>query len=179
MNELCVDDALGYHATSMYSVGKIMHDGQCRTGFAENTQGNKTMKGDFFMLPAQAQCCDNYMHYVTLDDNGWLYGVLLQHKVRRESHDPAGRGQTLKRKNNQRLTYEGRHSLNSVFFHVMHITQLLMVGSNGNWVLAEPGYQVCLEIPHDDAWEEIILRSERLRCAPCRPPAAEPATDDA
>ena len=116
VSELGVDDALGYHATSMYCLGKIMHDGQCRTGFAENTQGNKTMKGVFYMLPAQVQCCDNYMHYVTLDDNGWLYGVLLQLRVRRESYDPEGRGQTLRRKQNQRLTYEGRHSLNSVFF---------------------------------------------------------------
>lgn len=76
-----VERMIGWHATSFYCRQRVVLEGGPREGFAENDEKGKKVKGVFYMRGPQAHCCDNYLHHVMLDDDGWLFAPLLQMAV--------------------------------------------------------------------------------------------------
>ena len=150
---------VGWHATSMYCLHRIVKENGPREGFASNMQGGKDVQGVFYMQGPQAHCCENYMHFSMLDDDGWLYAPLLQVAVDEEANKQSGRTCTLKRKQKQRIADAEFVDLEYVYILMVHISHLCQRDTS-EWVTAEPGFHPALEIDPHEAWETIKARSK-------------------
>jgi hypothetical protein len=119
---------VGWHATSMYCLQRIVHENGPQEGFAENTQSGKTVKGVFYMKGPEAHCCENYLHHVMLDDDGWLFAPLLQLYVDEElMRTKFGGTQTLKRSQPQRVAKKECRTGCGVHPHDAHLAGCLEV----------------------------------------------------
>ena len=149
---------VGWHATSMYCLQRIVKENGPRDGFASNTQGGTKVQGVFYMRGPEAHCCENYMHFSMLDDDGWLYAPLLQLAVDEEANVDSGRICTLKRSVKQRIANQEFVDLAYVYILMVHISHLYDRG-RGEYVTAEPGFHPALEIDPHEAWGTIEQRS--------------------
>ena len=151
---------VGWHATSMYCLQRIVHENGPQEGFAENTQSGKTVKGVFYMHGPQAHCCENYLHHVMLDDDGWLFAPLLQLYVDEElMRSKFGTTQTLRRGQKQRIAKKECVDLAAVYIHMVHISQVVLKPAACE-TLAEPGFHPLLEIDPYENWQSICARSQ-------------------
>ena len=166
-NEVYGGDAVrGWHGTSMYCISRVIHRMGLTCGFARNSQGGSVVQGVFYMHAAQAHLCEGYMHYCMLNDDGWLVAPLLELCV----DEQACRGTmktVLKRKNKntdctQRIAADTCVRLHSVFFHVMHVSELINA-DKALWLVAEPGFHPLLELDPEEPWEDIVERSLERR----------------
>lgn len=146
---------LGYHGSAMYVVGRVVAEQNLRSGWAENTEGKSTVRGIFYMNPAQAHCCANYMLYSMLDDqDGWLFAPLFELSVDRDGFVAKGRKATLHRSQDQRVCDEDTCRLNAVFIHQAHLVEMLAAPKASSWQV-EAGWVHELEIDPTLSWEEV------------------------
>ena len=153
---------IGWHATSFYCLQRVVLEGGPREGFAENDEKGKTVKGVFYMRGPQAHCCDNYLHYVMLDDDGWLFAPVLQMAVDEDGMQATGKKTCLKRGQEQKITDPEFLELRAVYVHMVHISHLYL-RPRSEWVTAEPGFHPALEIDPLEPWETILKRSKERR----------------
>ena len=157
-----VGRTIGWHATSFYCLQRVVLEGGPREGFAENDEKGKKVKGVFYMRGPQAHCCDNYLHYVMLDDDGWLFAPLLQMAVDEAGMLATGKKTCLKRGQEQKITDPEFLVLRAVYVHMVHISHLYL-RPRSEWVTAEPGFHPALEIDPMEPWADILQRSKDRR----------------
>ena len=150
---------VGWHATSMYCLHRIVKQNGPQEGFASNTRDGKEVKGVFYMRGRQAHCCENYMHFSMLDDDGWLYAPLLQVAVDEAANEATGRISTLPRGQKQKCANAEFVDLVCVYILMVHISHLYHRDKNEK-VNVEPGFHPALEIDPHEAWETIEARSK-------------------
>ena len=107
-----------------------------------------------------------YMHYCMLNDDGWLVAPLLELCVDEQACHGTMKT-VLKRKNKntdctQRIAADTCVRLHSVFFHVMHVSELINA-EKALWLVAEPGFHPLLELDPEEPWEDIVERSLERR----------------
>ena len=131
----------------MYCLQRIVAENGAREGFAQNTVAGEPTSGVFYMRGPEAHCCENYLHWVMLDDDGWLFAPLLQLAVD-ETKNAENRKSSAKvpRKNNsQRVADAEFVDLVAMYIHMVHITQVVLK-PKACWIKAEPGFHRALEI---------------------------------
>ena len=157
------DRTVGWHATSMYCLQRIVAENGPREGFAENTVAGQPTSGVFYMRGPEAHCCENYLHWVMLDDDGWLFAPLLQLAVDEEMNSLMKTSSTkVPRGNNQRVADAEFVDLVAVYIHMVHITQVVLK-PKACWIKAEPGFHRALEIDPDEPWDDVCARSKERR----------------
>ena len=157
------DRTVGWHATSMYCLQRIVAENGPREGFAQNTVAGEATYGVFWMRGQEAHCCGNYLHWVMLDDDGWLYVTLLQLAAGEEMNSLMKTTSTkVPRGNNQRVADAEFVDLVAVYIHMVHITQVVLK-PRVCWIKAEPGFHRALEIDPHEPWGDICARSKERR----------------
>jgi hypothetical protein len=151
----------GWHATSMYSIARVIRQMGLSNGFAQNTQGGSVAQGVFYMHAAQAHLCEGYLHYCMLNEDGWLVAPLLELCVNEEACK--GYMKTVLKRGpggscDQQIADSRYVRLHSVLFHVIHVSEIVSA-EKAFWLTAEPGFHPLLEIDPDEPWRDIVERS--------------------
>jgi hypothetical protein len=164
----------GAHGTSMYCIRRIVELRTLSTGMAKLEVNKQEVKGVFYHLTRKAGLCQaTYMHYVSLERQGWFYAPLVIIAAKERSTGPDGNARrTVVRRsgadNDQNLTYEGEHFICGVAFHVVHALEIMQAPKNA-WYNCDSGWLPSLELNPEYSWEAILEEgSKRRHEAPCR-----------
>ena len=155
-------EELGWHGTTLYTLHRVCAKRNLECGFAENAQAGKIASGIFYMRGTEAHACLNYMLYNDVQNDGWLWGVLLQLVVRRTAFMNEKSGEqvaTLKRRLPQQITLPNYCKLNAVYIHQIHISEVLC-SAKDQWWNVESGFDPKLEISPESTWQEVINLSK-------------------
>jgi hypothetical protein len=155
---------VGWHGTSLYCLNRVVVRDRLEVGMAENVRNGKTYKGFFLMEGKNAHCCDGYMHYTSLADDGWLYSPLLCVDFDDEGQKATGVASVLKVSGgaDQRCFQPDYVRLRCVYVHMIHVVDFHMFPKDC-WLTAEPGFHRALELDPDEDWEVVAERSFQRR----------------
>ena len=152
-------NATGWHGTSMNNLYRVVVQGLAMGWSAIREDSCDAVDGIYMHGPQSPQYCGTYVVYSPLQDAGYLWAPFLE--VRYVSPDPLGRKNTAKRKKaaTQYVTYKDCSCIASIYFHVMHVSQTCS-GKRDLWYNVEPMRPREMEIPPEEAEQEIIRRSQ-------------------
>lgn len=159
---------LGFHATSLYCVARVMANASLTTGMAKLEVGGQDVQGVFFHIPERAHLCQHsYMVYTVLANGPYMYACIVVLTANTVPLRPDGSKMryVVKRSSKgttQNLTYEGDHRILGVLFHVTKVADFLALKRDA-FASVEPEFLNDLEFDPAASWDDIQRHSWEKR----------------
>lgn len=157
----------GYHATSMYCLHRAIAHRHLNAGPGQlELNGRRMLNGIYYHRSWNScLCLQNFNHYIALKGGPWFYAPVLVLAVNRNPTDASG-GLRATDVRGIGVTYEDSHRIVGFYMHIMHAADVRFNMTSQNTAVCEGAWAAALELPADGTWDNLLMRSYRMRNKP-------------